>query len=289
MDSPHILHAPAKINLLLRITGKRADGYHELVTLFHPLPAVTDEITVNLKSGTGITLACSTPGVPENEGNLGARAAALFAQKMGIAPSWHFELKKHIPVAAGMGGGSSDAGTILRFLAERFPGCSAGELNALAASLGADIPFFLSPGDAAARGIGEKLEYFQTLPMPEILVVFPNFPVSAAWAYKHLQTMTPPEKAEAELEALTAALRQREFRKAAALCGNDLEAPLFSKFPLLTQLRRVLLGKGALCVHVSGSGPALFALFEDAAARKNAAAALAVPENMETGMKILEC
>ena len=289
MDSRYILRAPAKINLLLRITGKRADGYHELVTLFHPVPAVSDEICADLKGSPGITLACPSPEVPENDGNLGARAAAAFAGRMGITPTWHFELKKNIPVAAGMGGGSSDAGTILKFLAEQFPGCPGDELNALAAAIGADIPFFLSPGDAAARGIGEKLEYTGQLPMPEILVVFPNFPVSAAWAYKHLQTMTAPENAEAELAELVNALRQRKFRKAAALCANDLEAPLFSKFPLLTQLRRVLWENGALCVHVSGSGPALFALFEDTSSRKEAVQALAVPENLETGMKILEC
>lgn len=283
------LSAPAKINLLLRITGKRADGFHELVTLFHPVPAISDEIGVDMKSSPGITLACSHPDVPENGENLGARAAALFAGKMGLSPSWHFELKKNIPVAAGMGGGSSDAGTILRFLAEEFPGCPGNELNQLAASLGADIPFFLAPEDAAGRGIGEKLEYTGVLPCPPVLAVFPNFPVSAAWAYKHLQKMTAPEQAEEELAALTEALRSKDFRRAAALCANDLEAPLFSKFPLLRCLRRRLLEKGAFCVHVSGSGPTLFALFETPEIRKNAAEALATSENLEAGIRIMEC
>lgn len=289
MSSLSPLKAPAKINLLLRITGKREDGFHELVTLFHPLTSVADEIVVDLAAAPGITLSCSHPEVPANNGNLGAKAAASFAEKMGIVPSWHFELKKNIPVAAGMGGGSSDAGTILKFLAEQFPGCPQHELLDLAASLGADIPFFLSPCDAAGRGIGEKLEFFEPLPMPPMLALFPNFPVSAAWAYKHLQTMTPPEQAEEELAALTDALRRKEFRRAAELCANDLEAPLFEKFPLLKQLRRELLEQGALCVRISGSGPTLFALFEDPGTRNSAAVHLGTPENLKTGINIMEC
>ena len=285
----HTLKAPAKINLLLRVTGKRADGFHELVTFFHPVPAVSDSIRANLSASPGITAACPAPEVPENGDNLVVRAAAAFAGVMGISPAWHFELEKNIPVSAGMGGGSSDAGTVLRFLAEKYPGCSEEKLRELALSIGADVPFFLAPGDAAGRGIGEKIEPAASLPMPPVLAIFPNFPVSAAWAYRHLESITPPEQAEEELAGLVNALRQRDFCKAAALCANDLEAPLFKKFPLLDLLRRDLLDKGALCVHVSGSGPTLFALFANRAEQQTAARSLASPENLETGIKIMEC
>ena len=157
MASEFILKAPAKLNLLLRITGKRADGFHELVTLFHPVERIADRIRMDLASPSpGITMACSHPDVPADSSNLIVKAASAFAQKMGLSPAWHLELVKNIPIAAGMGGGSSDAGTVLRFLAEHFPGCSGRELNALAASIGADVPFFLDPCDAAGRGIGEK-------------------------------------------------------------------------------------------------------------------------------------
>lgn len=291
MSQQYTLHAPAKINLLLRITGKRQDGFHELVTLFHPIPSVSDEITVDLQGAPAgvISLSCPHPDVPENEDNLVSRTARRFAEKMEIIPSWHLVLKKNIPVAAGMGGGSSDAGTFLKFLTERFPGCPADELNILAASTGADIPFFLSPRDAAGRGIGEKLEYIDELKVPPVLVIFPNFPVSAAWAYRHLPSITPPEQAEEELAALTDSLRHGEFRRAAQYCVNDLEAPLFAKFPLLRQLRTLLLEAGALCVRISGSGPSLFALFEDTEKRSAAARKLAVPENLETGIRVMEC
>ena len=289
MGFPHILHAPAKVNLLLRVTGKRADGFHELVTLFHPVDSVSDGIRADLESSEGITLACNAPGVPCDESNLLCKAAAAFSKKAGLTPSWHFDLEKKIPAAAGMGGGSSDAGTVLRFLAEQFPKVSEEELKSLACSLGADVPFFLSPCDAVARGIGEKLELLEKLPVPPMLAVFPNFPVSAAWAYRHLRKITPQEQAEEELAELAGSLRQKDFRRAASLCANDLEDALFEKFPLLVQLRKTLLEQGALCVHVSGSGPTLFALFEESTSRKRAAELLGSPENLEAGFNIMEC
>ena len=208
---------------------------------------------------------------------------------MGIAPSWHLELEKNIPVAAGMGGGSSDAGTLLKFLDSSFPGMALESLKEIARSIGADVPFFLAPGDAAARGIGEKLEYTAPLPVPPVLAIFPNFPVTAAWAYRHLQRMTAESQAEDELAALVDSLHSQEFSKAASLCANDLEGALFDKFPLLNHLRRHLAEQGALCVHVSGSGPTLFALFEDEKQRHKAADSLAVLQSQESGMKIMEC
>ncbi len=289
MEHQGLFYAPAKINLLLRVTGRRSDGYHELVTLFHPVYKVCDEIKADLCAAGGISLSCTQPGVPADSRNLLWKAAAAFAEKMQLSPRWHFELIKHIPVAAGMGGGSSDAGRVLRFLSERFPGCSETDLVTLGASLGADVPFFLSPQDAAARGTGEKITPAGTLPMPPILAVFPNFPVSAAWAYKHLQQFTPPEQAEEELRLLTEALLQKNFDQAAALCANDLEHSLFEKFPLLNFLRRELLAYGAMCVHVSGSGSSLFAMFPETEVLKKASAVLGTKENLATGIKIMEC
>lgn len=284
-----ILKAPAKVNLLLRITGKREDGFHELVTLFHPVKTIADELHIGLDSSPGISLKCSHPEVPGDSSNLVWRAALAFAEKMGIAPAWHMELHKNIPVAAGMGGGSSDAGTLLKFLSERYPGCGSEELVSLAASIGADVPFFLDPADSAARGIGEKLTPLDNLETPPMLIVYPNFPVRAAWAYRHLNKLTPPQQAEEELAALIHAMEQGNASETARLCANDLEEALFCKFPLLGELRHTLNRQGALCVHVSGSGPVLFALFDDAGKRRQAALSLSSRENLETGMKIMEC
>ena len=284
-----IRRTPGKINLLLRVTGRTADGFHELLTLFHAVPETSDEITADFGAAPGISVRCSMPGVPENEENIVWRAADAFARAKGIAPRWAFRIEKHIPVAAGMGGGSSDAGCVLALLDRRFPGLSREKLVRCAVSVGADVPFFLDPGDAAARGIGEKLEKLSPLPVPPLLIVSPGFPVSAAWAYRHLERMTSPEQAEAELAALEQALRRKDFPAAAALCANDLEPALFAKFPLLGMLRSVLEEAGALCVHVSGSGPVLFALFDSDARRHEAAVRLKEPDFAEGGIEVTEC
>ena len=287
-QGPVRLKAPAKINLLLRITGKRPDNFHELVTLFHPVSALCDTLEVDLEAPPGISISCNAPGVPADSSNLAVRAAAAFAGKRGISPSWHITLEKAIPAAAGMGGGSSDAGTLLKFLNERFPGLSPEEMNLLACQTGADVPFFLNPSDATARGVGEKLTPAGVLPRPPMLAVFPAFPVSAAWAYRHLQKMTPPAQAEEELLLLIEALKRKEFRKAASLCANDLEGALFAKFPLLSILKKELEEQSALCVHISGSGPTLFAMFESKEDKQKASSALAKNEYTESGIKIME-
>ena len=280
---------PGKINLLLRVTGRTADGFHELLTLFHAIPETSDEITADFGAAPGISVRCAMPGVPENEENIVWRAAENFARARGIPPCWAFGIGKNIPVAAGMGGGSSDAGCVLALLDRRFPGLSREELVRCAVSVGADVPFFLDPRDAAARGIGEKLEKLPPLPVPPLLIVSPGFPVSAAWAYRHLERMTPPAQAEAELAALEKALRQKDFPAAAALCANDLEHALFAKFPLLGMLRSALEEAGALCVHVSGSGPVLFALFDGAGKRRAAAARLGEADFAGTMIEVTEC
>ena len=286
--APTRLKAPAKINLLLRVTGKRPDNFHELVSLFHPVSALCDTLEVDSEAAPGISISCDTPEVPADNSNLAVRAAAAFAEKRGIAPSWHIKLEKAIPAAAGMGGGSSDAGTLLKFLNERFPGLSEEDMNRLACQTGADVPFFLNPSDMIARGVGEKLTPAGALPMPPMLAVYPAFPVSAAWAYRHLQKMTPPAQAEEELLLLIEALKQKDFRKAASLCANDLEDALFEKFPLLSILKKELEQNGALSVHISGSGPTLWAMFESEDERNNAASSLSSTENMESGIKIME-
>ena len=289
MPSSVLLQAPAKLNLLLRVTEKRSDGFHNLVSLFHPVTQLCDGIKADLCASEGLTMSCDAPEIPVDESNLLLKAAKAFADKRALSPCWHFDLAKKIPAAAGMGGGSSDAGTVLKFLNETFPGCTQEELTAIAKSIGADVPFFLAPQDAAVRGIGEKITPLGTLPMPFILAVSPNFPVRAVWAYKHLAGLTPPEKAEEELSLLTEALKKENFSEAARLCANDLEQPLFAKFPLLCHLRQLLTEKGALCVHVSGSGPLLYAFFESKKAMQSAAAALETPEYQDPGIKAIMC
>jgi len=257
------LDTPAKINLYLRITGRRRDGYHELETVFLPLAGLSDRIEVIPSRSGRLELRCAATGVPANQENLAWRAAAAFAQAAGITPAWRITVQKRIPVAAGLGGGSSDAGAVLRLLYHRFPDRLAAEaLRGIAVKLGADVPFFLSPQPAIARGIGEELLPLQLRRRLPVVVIAPPFPISTAWAYRHWQ----PDPAPAALDPLCAALARGELRTIAANLANDLGPAAFTKFPVLRLLRQRLLADGALGAGLSGSGSALFAICASPAA-----------------------
>ena len=263
----------SKVNLSLAVTAKRPDGYHDLDSLFYPFRDPSDEITLeDAPAASGIAIRCDAPGVPlEPEKNLCGKAVFAYCNAAGMdVPGLVIHLEKHIPVAAGMGGGSADGATVLRLLQERFHALPQEQLEAAAFSLGADVPFFLNPRPSHVTGAGEHHTPVDGLPerLP-LLLAAPQFPVSAAWAYKHMDLAraisTPPRTDE-----LIDALRSRDFESAAQFMRNDLEHALFDKFPLLVLLRHFLLEQGALRVMVSGSGPTLLALFRDDAAAHTA-------------------
>ena len=265
----------SKVNLSLAVTAKRPDGYHELDSLFYPFRDPSDEILLEDAPGTsGVAIRCDAPGVPlEPEKNLCGKAVHAYCKAAGMdVPGLIIHLEKHIPVAAGMGGGSADCAAVLRLLQDRFRALSDARLEAAAFSLGADVPFFLDPRPSHVTGAGEHRTPVDGLPerLP-LLLAAPQFPVSAAWAYKHMDlaraVSEPPRTNE-----LIDALRRRDFESAAQFMRNDLEHALFEKFPLLVLLRRFLLEHGALRVMVSGSGPTLLALFRDDAAAQAARA-----------------
>lgn len=267
------LYCGCKINLRLKVTSRRPDGMHELSTLFLPLDFPGD--TLELRDAPQLTL--TVPEFPElaAEGNLVYKAAKLFAETCGIAPQWHFILHKTAPIAAGLGGGSADAAAALRLLNARYEAFDTPNLAKLALALGADVPFFLTRQPAWATGVGEVLEmvpYPENL--PEILIVYPGFPVSAKWAYTHLTPeLISPEQAGIKAD-FTAAFAEPSSADWQALCRNDLAVALWKKFPLLTMLREELTSAGAAAVQVSGSGSSLFALFH-----RNSAAAAADLKN----------
>ncbi|MFA7231232.1 MAG: 4-(cytidine 5'-diphospho)-2-C-methyl-D-erythritol kinase, partial [Victivallaceae bacterium] len=136
-----ILNTPSKINLLLKVTGRRADGYHELNTLFVPLKTPSDTITLEFSLDNGVSVDCSDESVPSGKDNICAQAANAYAEKTGISPGWKIHIDKHIPVAAGMGGGSSDAAAVLNLLNNHYRKLSPSELAKLAVAIGADVPF----------------------------------------------------------------------------------------------------------------------------------------------------
>ncbi|MDY0163134.1 4-(cytidine 5'-diphospho)-2-C-methyl-D-erythritol kinase, partial [Desulfobotulus sp.] len=185
---PQILHAPAKVNLFLRITGRRADGYHELQSLMCPIDL---KDTIELGAGEeGIRVRVEGGGgqVPETEENLAFRAARVFFRAAGILPALDIRIGKKIPVAAGLGGGSSDAAAVLKGLNQAHgEPLSQQMLLDLGLGLGADVPFFLAEGAAWAEGIGERLERFRNIFPWSLVLVNPGVPLRTAEVYKNLK------------------------------------------------------------------------------------------------------
>jgi 4-diphosphocytidyl-2-C-methyl-D-erythritol kinase len=258
--------SPCKINLLLNILGRRADGFHELETLMQPI-ALCDELRFE-KANAGITLTCSEPALPTDAGNLVNRAASLFFQRSGIDAGARIHLEKKIPVAAGLGGGSGNAATTLLALNELFGSpLNAAQLQEAAALLGSDIPFFLQNQPALATGRGEKvqsLKPFHALKGRAFLLVHPGFGIATAWAYKELarfpNALNGKRGGAAKLISL---LDMEDLRAASREFYNSLEAPALEKYPWLALLQDFLRENGAAAALMSGSGSTTFAIAED--------------------------
>lgn len=251
------LAAPAKINLSLRILGKRPDGFHELETLMVPI-ALADEIELSHAPGHGVSLICNDPGLPTGPGNLGVKAAEAFREETGIAHGITISLMKRIPHGAGLGGGSSDAAAVLKGLNELFDTpLVPEELHQLAASIGSDVAFFLHDGPALCRGRGEIMEDAPDIPERRILLIKPPFPVPTAWAYRRY----------AEIRESGAKLPRDPVQHLGPIeLVNDLEPPVFAKYLLLPTMKQWLLEQSCLeSAFMTGSGSAMVAVIKPGA------------------------
>lgn len=265
--------AYAKINLGLRILGKRPDGYHELETLFQEI-SVRDVLTI-ARQPVGITVGCSDPQIPVDEGNLAWRAAALLQRVAGISDGCNIQIKKNIPVGAGLGGGSSDAAAALKALNAiwelHWP---ADRLLELAAELGSDVPFFIRGGSQLGRGRGERLTPM-TLPLGYWgVLIYPNLPVSTKWAYENATFDLTKTNKNSKFYSLTSSVDTISDWEAHLV--NDLEPVVFNKYPHLQQITGRLKRAGAFYARMSGSGSSLFGLFDD---KSDALSALASTEH----------
>jgi 4-diphosphocytidyl-2-C-methyl-D-erythritol kinase len=262
--------APAKLNLFLAVTGRRSDGFHELVSLVAPL-ALGDELELEtVARASADSLVCDAPGVPVDATNLVLKAAAAFRRHAGAdaLPPVRFTLRKQTPAGAGLGGGSSDAAAALRGLNRLAARPLAPDaLHACAAEVGSDVPLFLAGVPVLMRGRGEKIE-----PLPAaaraalrglaVLVFKSTFGVSTAWAYQSLAARAPggyvpASDAEARLAAWLAAPTPATLPLA-----NNLEAPVFAKYAALPALLEELRARFGLRARMSGSGSACFALLD---------------------------
>jgi 4-diphosphocytidyl-2-C-methyl-D-erythritol kinase len=262
--------APGKVNFGLRILGRRPDGYHLLESLFLPID-LGDDVRLALRDEPGVALALSgdCAGVPAGGRNLAVRAAEAFLAAAGCAGGVAIELEKRLPSPGGLGGGSSDAGAVLRGLAALLPGrLPPGRLQALALGLGADVPFFLDPRPALVGGIGEEIEPTPGLPSFTLLLAHPGDPLATSAVYAQYDastaSLTPPG-AGPSIRGLLA-LRE-DARALQSLVVNDLEPPATLLCPVVAELRKEIEATGASAVSLSGSGPTLFGVFanEDAA------------------------
>ena len=261
--------SPCKVNLLLNILSKRADGYHELETLMHPV-RVFDRLTFEL-SETGIHLTCSDPNLPTDSRNLVYRAAARFLETAGVQAGVRVHLEKRIPLAAGLGGGSGNAATTLLGLNELFQRpLAASQLDALAAALGSDVPFFLQEQPALATGRGEAirpLAPFPALRGAAFILIHPGFGIATSWAYEQLARFPVAFNGRpGRAEELISLLQGSSLKAAGAAFYNSLEGPALHKYPVLVLFQDFLRANGAAATLMSGSGSTTFALAENPAA-----------------------
>jgi 4-diphosphocytidyl-2-C-methyl-D-erythritol kinase len=266
--------SPCKVNLLLNILGRRADGFHELETVMHPVN-LCDELTFERAAG-GVQLECSDPALPTDEGNLVYRAAAAFRDRAAIKDGVRIRLRKTIPLAAGLGGGSGDAATTLLGLNELFGGpLSRGQLSEIAASLGSDVPFFLQDGPALATGRGENIERLDPFPAlrgSAFLLIHPGFGISTAWAYQQLAGFPSALRGRAgRARQLISRLQTADLKSAGAEFYNSLEAPALEKFPLLALYQEFLRANGTEATLMSGSGSTTFAVLKEKSAAETLA------------------
>jgi 4-diphosphocytidyl-2-C-methyl-D-erythritol kinase len=249
--------SPAKINLFLQVTGKRPDGYHELFSLMCCVDLCD---TISLQFGLkGIWIESSHPQVPLDDTNLAHRAAAVFFKALNVKDGLRITIDKCIPVAAGLGGGSSNAASVLNGLNQHYGyPFLRNQLMSMGLSLGADVPFFLFGKPALVSGIGEKFEaYPGTLPF-HIVVVYPGFKVSTREVFQNLNLgLTNCEKKIKKPFSIKVG-----FDPGVHLC-NDLEIVTASEYPVITSIKEQLLIQGAMGALMSGSGSAVFGLFSD--------------------------
>lgn len=272
MSALHLL-APAKINVYLRIVGRRADGYHLLDSLMVPI-SLYDEISLEVEpstvSGPEIVVTCDDPTIPSDETNLAYRAAALVCRDRGLHARVIVHLHKRIPAGAGLGGGSSDAAAILRGLNTLLHlGLSLERLSQLGVRLGADVPFFLVGGPARIAGIGDIVTSVPPLAPRWIVLVVPPFGVSTPWAYRRFDELPPTASPSGPpWKPVPGQWPPRQY------LVNDLEPAVCATHPQIAALQEALIHLGAEGARMSGSGSSVFGLFPEPAAAMQAATAL---------------
>lgn len=251
------LKAYAKINLALDVLFKRSDGYHEVAMIMQSV-SLADTITLTSQPGD-ITLKVNIPGLPADASNLAYRAAALLKEYAQPEQGVHIGLVKHIPLAAGLAGGSADAAAVLKGLNTLWGlNFNLDELSRLAAKLGSDVPFCLYNGTKLATGRGELLAPLPALPACYVVLAKPAIAVPTAWVYQQFK----PDKAgrRPDIEVMSKFLAEGNLSGVAANMANVLESVTIPAYPEISQIKEHMLNYGAMAALMSGSGPTVFGL-----------------------------
>lgn len=263
------LEAAAKINIGLDIVGKREDGYHEIRTVMQSVN-IFDRIMIKKNGKRKITLKADLPHIPTDERNLAWKAAALFCREFGFEEGVDIELEKKIPVQAGLGGGSADAAAVLKGMAKLYEiEVCENRLLRLAAGIGADVPYCLVGGTALCEGIGEKIRHLKKFPEAFALILKPGFSLSTKRVFERLSMKEIERRGHADIDAIISGIEKGDLISAASNIKNVLEYSVSISYPTIEKIKGDMLLYRAIGSSMSGSGSAVFGIFDNRESAKH--------------------
>ena len=264
------LKALAKINLGLDVLRRREDGYHEVKMIMQTI-GLHDDLEIRKTKTPGIQVKTNLHYLPTNENNLVYKAAKLLMDEFQIQDGVSIQLKKRIPVAAGMAGGSSDGAAVLWGINQMYGlGLSMQALMERGVRLGADVPYCIQRGTALAEGIGEKLSVLPPMPKCTILIAKPGISVSTKFVYENLHANDLKPEQHPDVDSMIEAMRQKDLGLLCSRMGNVLETVTIPAYPVINEIKRTMIDNGAIGSMMSGSGPTVFGIFDSPAAAKQA-------------------
>lgn len=264
------LKAYGKINLGLDVLRRREDGYHEVRMIMQTV-GIFDRIDLIWNEQPGIRVETNLYYLPTNENNLVYKAAKLLMDEFGITNGVTIRLKKFIPVAAGMAGGSSDAAAVLFGVNKMFRlGLTTRQLMERGVKIGADVPYCVMRGTALSEGIGEILTPLPPVPQCQVLIAKPAINVSTKFVYENLHANQLKPEQHPDIDGMIQAIRQQDLNGIAGKLGNVLETVTVKEYPVIRQIKEVMLREGAIGSLMSGSGPTVFGLFTNPRAAQEA-------------------
>ena len=264
------LKALAKINLVLDVLRRREDGYHEVKMIMQTI-GLHDDLEIRKTKTPGIQVKTNLYYLPTNENNLVYKAAKLLMDEFQIQDGVSIQLKKRIPVAAGMAGGSSDGAAVLWGINQMYGlGLSMQALMECGVRLGADVPYCIQRGTALAEGIGEKLSVLPPMPKCTILIAKPGISVSTKFVYENLHANDLKPEQHPDVDSMIEAMRQKDLGLLCSRMGNVLETVTIPAYPVINEIKRTMMDNGAIGSMMSGSGPTVFGIFDSPVAAKQA-------------------